>query len=1082
MALISGGLVPEIATFDSTHAQPSLAYRDAGDVFAAIDLSQLQDLPLLAEMSGRNKLAVHRPSQLSSSQTPCLTFDSQAHLSVYLGEEGCALPGKSSQIFRPLHGQETVDTSLLEQSISPILREYEANGTAVFDALGGAAVRRFQAPEEIVMFCVDNSASMRADSEFDDEQAFETAEEPDARALIAPELYTVTLDDTRDRFCDCEGFHDMIAIVAEATSAHKRKAAMNAIQILRGLLSAQILKQASELEGMRQRAHSSYFVRNQAGELETRLEKAKSFFAGLQTHEVALQDFLLYRAQRDSAHLSKKWTWSLSDPVATSTGPAQLPALADHITQIPDELRCPISHTLMSDAVTASDGFVYARPAITEWFKIRQSSPMTGLPLDDATLESNQNICDAAACWVQGLDFDAQGSSSSQSYQLPMKRERAQTVFDITFDSREGSFTRTVSPHLSLEDLYKIAFRGLRGRHSVFQLSTERYGPLKPVSTSSVISARIVSGTHISIQIAEIEGADGSGDTRRIQDVRRNNACLVKVFAGRNDMEFAFWTSRNSTSQTMETILWKYWRDKLSCGHYSADIRVKAVWTDLEENGDGHSTGWPRDTTDRLATYLNPNHCFGNLVREKVYRDNDAAPFSRDPLVLKVKIHDYTHGKRKSGRLTRLAVLQQMFEASINRIIAYNYRTHVGLVTVRTVPQISMAISHVLENLRRATNDMKANGDTALFDALALCKTQLIEYGKQYPQAAKRIICISDGEDTKSISNNAATLCWQMRKANIAVDSVALGDEDNDDLRTLSHMLGCYVFEPKSLVNALAICELDPFLSLSERPAIISPAGTPRAMLPFISKFRTTKYSVRPTVVTEDRVPNVKEHQNVNDEFMPLAVAGARPISATTGSTQSKFRITRLMNEIKALVGAEQERKYDIYASETNMAFWKVVMEGPVGSPYEGGTFLLWLSADDGYPTFATKARFITKIRHPNISLTGRICMSVFDRDWTSDISMRTLLDMIYGLLLQPEHSDPVNTTITLGYHHDEVEFADQVRAHVKKHARKTREEWRAEILGEVAASEDDEEVDEDEMDEDDELVDESDLDGDDFL
>ena len=45
---------------------------------------------------------------------------------------------------------------------------------------------------------------------------------------------------------------------------------------------------------------------------------------------------------------------------------------------------------------------------------------------------------------------------------------------------------------------------------------------------------------------------------------------------------------------------------------------------------------------------------------------------------------------------------------------------------------------------------MRSEGDTALWDALALANDQLSDYARQFPNAKKRIICISDGEDTKS--------------------------------------------------------------------------------------------------------------------------------------------------------------------------------------------------------------------------------------------------------------------------------------------------------------------------------------------
>ena len=50
-------------------------------------------------------------------------------------------------------------------------------------------------------------------------------------------------------------------------------------------------------------------------------------------------------------------------------------------------------------------------------------------------------------------------------------------------------------------------------------------------------------------------------------------------------------------------------------------------------------------------------------------------------------------------------------------------------------------------------------------------------------------------------------------------------------------------------------------------------------------------------------------------------------------------------------------------------------------------------------------------------------------------------------MLLQAETSDPVNTTITLGYHHDQVEFNDEVREWTHMYASKTREEWKTTLL-----------------------------------
>lgn len=56
---------------------------------------------------------------------------------------------------------------------------------------------------------------------------------------------------------------------------------------------------------------------------------------------------------------------------------------------------------------------------------------------------------------------------------------------------------------------------------------------------------------------------------------------------------------------------------------------------------------------------------------------------------------------------------------------------------------------------------MKPRGDTALWDALMLANDQLREYGEKFPDAKKRIICLSDGEDNKSLKRGYEA-CWSL--------------------------------------------------------------------------------------------------------------------------------------------------------------------------------------------------------------------------------------------------------------------------------------------------------------------------------
>ena len=42
-------------------------------------------------------------------------------------------------------------------------------------------------------------------------------------------------------------------------------------------------------------------------------------------------------------------------------------------------------------------------------------------------------------------------------------------------------------------------------------------------------------------------------------------------------------------------------------------------------------------------------------------------------------------------------------------------------------------------------------------------------------------------------------------------------------------------------------------------------------------------------------------------------------------------------------------------------------MQGPAGTPYEGGTFQLAINVPDAYPLVPPGIRYVTKIFHPNV-------------------------------------------------------------------------------------------------------------------
>lgn len=892
----------------------------------------------------------------------------------------------------------------------------------------------------IKVFCVDSSASMLGPTDFSEVNEESAGFSEQTHSPAHDESHNaMSLERSKDSLVAYECFEDMTAIIATISMPRKDWVTRKVLALLASLLRSEINARATALEDERR---YPFGLAGSTRILESDLQTLKAFCAGLKVHEEALTQFMRFRASSVNPITAQRWAWSIGDPVPAVPGSTKIPILDHDITEVPNHLRCPISHNLMDDAVEASDGQTYSRGAIQRWFAIRGTSPLHGAPLNDLSLAVRPDVRGEVESWTLGAAVTD-----------------ATDVITVTFDSRVGSFTRSLARTTNAKDLYRLAYRGLKAKFEAFQLSVHSFGTLPVSMDTDVSSIGLSDCDHITIRIPEDTDilrvvSHGSPKTEEDEITER---CLVKVFED-PDMDkplLGFWVPRDTT-RTFASVFWKYWRYKLCTEGYLGPQKNE-ITLNVRDVGDDWYQTQVLKTTENLAAYLTQDHCTGHLGPEKVYSGDTNVLWSRSShKVLKILIRKDVEVPWRQ-RLTRLDVLKQIFEALINRMLAYNYKNHVGLVQFSSHAEVVMPISHVLENFRRATNEMEGDGDTALWDALALAGDQVEQYASRFPGAKKRIVVISDGKDNKSTTNTSHGITSNLLRQEISVDSVSLGDDNNAELRTLSYLLGSYRFHPKSLTNALAICEMEPFLSLSERPPITIPTRNPAYSGLFEVQFLLSRPQATATLVTGDTVPPIRAHPNMEDEFVQLtdlasqrhATSARANASVSNVSERSRLRVPRLMNEIRSIAARGTHTKYDIYISTADVSFWKIVVEGPDGSPYSDGAFLLYLHADEGYPRLAPKARFLTKIKHPNVNSHGRICHSIFDRDWTSDTSMGAVLDTVYGLLYQPEHSDPVNTTTTLGFFHDPVEFAEDAREHVRKHASKTREEWKAEILGE---------------------------------
>eukprot|EP01096_Ripella_sp_DP13-Kostka_P015787 TRINITY_DN749_c0_g1_i1.p2 TRINITY_DN749_c0_g1~~TRINITY_DN749_c0_g1_i1.p2 ORF type:complete len:173 (-),score=57.89 TRINITY_DN749_c0_g1_i1:148-600(-) len=127
----------------------------------------------------------------------------------------------------------------------------------------------------------------------------------------------------------------------------------------------------------------------------------------------------------------------------------------------------------------------------------------------------------------------------------------------------------------------------------------------------------------------------------------------------------------------------------------------------------------------------------------------------------------------------------------------------------------------------------------------------------------------------------------------------------------------------------------------------------------------------------------------------------------------------RILKETQRLV-TEQTPGIAVTPDPNNFRYFHVVIDGPVTSPYENGKFALEVFLPDDYPMSPPKARFLTKIYHPNIDKLGRICLDILKDKWTPALQVRSMLLSIQALLSGPNPDDPLDNGVADHWKRDE--------------------------------------------------------------
>lgn len=154
-----------------------------------------------------------------------------------------------------------------------------------------------------------------------------------------------------------------------------------------------------------------------------------------------------------------------------------------------------------------------------------------------------------------------------------------------------------------------------------------------------------------------------------------------------------------------------------------------------------------------------------------------------------------------------------------------------------------------------------------------------------------------------------------------------------------------------------------------------------------------------------------------------------------------------LANTLKKVLTEPVEGFTVELADEDNLFEWKVYIEGPKDTPFEGGVFQLLMKFPPDYPMSPPELRFISDFWHPNVYKdTGIVCISILhppvndemsgelpEERWRPTQTVSTILLSVISLLSAPNFSSPANVDASVEWRKSPEEFKKRCEKLVQK-------------------------------------------------
>jgi ubiquitin-conjugating enzyme E2 R len=153
-----------------------------------------------------------------------------------------------------------------------------------------------------------------------------------------------------------------------------------------------------------------------------------------------------------------------------------------------------------------------------------------------------------------------------------------------------------------------------------------------------------------------------------------------------------------------------------------------------------------------------------------------------------------------------------------------------------------------------------------------------------------------------------------------------------------------------------------------------------------------------------------------------------------------------LQNQLKKIQTDPVEGFTVDLADDSNLYEWKIYVEGPKDSPYEGGIFELLMTFPNDYPMSPPTLKFVSEFWHPNVYSDGRVCISILhppgrdemsgerpEERWLPTQGVTSVVLSVMSMFADPNFSSPANVDASVECRRNPAAYKARIRTLVEK-------------------------------------------------